>query len=70
MSLPLLPPHPTIVILGAGFGGVFTARCLDAMLKRVGVPIARRAEPATAVGKAQGGAHQGIGVGTTARIPK
>ena len=34
MSLPSLPPHPTIVILGAGFGGLYTARRLEALLKR------------------------------------
>jgi NADH dehydrogenase len=40
MPLPSLPPHPTIVILGAGFGGVFTARRLDALLRRRGSPEA------------------------------
>jgi NADH:quinone reductase (non-electrogenic) len=34
MPLPSLPPAPTIVILGAGFGGLYTARRLDALLKR------------------------------------
>ncbi|HEX6943554.1 MAG TPA: NAD(P)/FAD-dependent oxidoreductase [Gemmatimonadaceae bacterium] len=34
MSLPSPSPHPTIVILGAGFGGLHTARRLDALLKR------------------------------------
>ena len=38
MPLPSLPSHPTIVMLGAGFGGLYTARRLDALLKRTGVP--------------------------------
>src|SRR5918998_6514911 len=36
--LPSLPAHPTIVILGAGFGGLYTARRLEALLKRRGSP--------------------------------
>jgi NADH dehydrogenase FAD-containing subunit len=40
VPLPLLPSHPTIVILGAGFGGLYTARRLDALLKRRGSPQA------------------------------
>src|SRR5918998_2973588 len=38
--LPSLPAHPTIVILGAGFGGLYTARRLEALLKRRGSPEA------------------------------
>src|SRR5688500_12211752 len=41
MSLPSHPPHPTIVILGAGFGGLYTARRLDALLKRRRTPKAK-----------------------------
>ena len=35
---PSPPSHPTIVILGAGFGGLYTARRLDEALQRRGSP--------------------------------
>ena len=40
MLPPSRSPQPTIVILGAGFGGVYTARRLETLLKRRKTPRA------------------------------